>query len=96
MALTQVKAKFQITLPKKVREVFELKVGDFVEAVPQQGGILLRPKMVVDKVEDLDTQLAASEAAVKAGRTLGPFKTAGAALKAAKVRARSPHRAVRR
>jgi len=96
MALTRVKAKFQVTLPKKAREASNLRVGDFVEATPVKGGILLRPKMLVDKVEDLDAQLEASAADVRAGRTLGPFKTAGAAMKAVKAHARRADKPVRR
>ena len=93
MALTRIKPKFQITLPQAAREEVGLKVGDLLDATPTRGGILLRPKVVVDmdKVE-LDRRLQAAVADVKAGRVLGPFKTASAAMRALKQRARHARR----
>ncbi len=88
MALVRVKPKFQITIPQAARSTVDVKVGDFLEAVPQKGGILLRPKMVVDKVE-IDNRIEAAVADVKAGRVLGPFKTASAAMRALNKRARA-------
>lgn len=88
MALTRVKPKFQVTIPEATRKAVGLKVGDFVEATPSKGGIFLRPKVVVDKV-DLDKRLEAAEAAYREGRYLGPFKTASAAMRALKRRART-------
>ncbi len=91
MALTRIKPKFQITLPQSARTPVGLKVGDFLDATITRGGILLRPKMVVDKVE-LDKRLEAAEADVKAGRVQGPFKTASATMRALKPRARRARR----
>lgn len=88
MALTRVKPKFQVTIPEATRKAVGLKVGDFVEATPQKGGIFLRPQVVIDKVE-LEKRFEAAERAVKEGRVLGPFKTAGAAMRALKQRARA-------
>lgn len=91
MALTKVGPKFQVTIPKVAREAIGLNVGDLVEATPTKNGVLLRPKVVVDK--DITKRLEAAEAAVKAGRVLGPFASAGAALRAIKrhARARTHH-----
>jgi len=91
MALTRVKPKFQITIPEVTRRAVGLKVGDFVDATPAKGGILLRPKVVVDKV-DVDQRFEESMAAYKDGRYLGPFKTASAAMRALKQRARRARR----
>jgi AbrB family looped-hinge helix DNA binding protein len=93
MALTRIKPKFQITLPQSARTPVGLKVGDFLDATPTRGGILLRPKVVVDmdKVE-LDKRLEAAVADVKAGRVLGPFKTASATMRALKQQARRARR----
>ncbi len=93
MALTRIKPKFQITLPQAARDEVGLKVGDFLDATPTRGGILLRPKVVVDmdKVE-LDRRLEAAMADVKAGRVLGPFKTASATMRALKQQARRARR----
>jgi AbrB family looped-hinge helix DNA binding protein len=91
MALTKVGPKFQVTIPKVAREAIGLNVGDLVDATPTKNGVLLRPKVAVDK--DLSKRLEAAEAAVKAGRVLGPFTSPGAALRAIKrhARARTHH-----
>ena len=49
MALTKVGPKFQVTIPKVAREAIGLSVGDLVEATPTKDGVLLRPKVAVDK-----------------------------------------------
>src|SRR5262249_6409770 len=98
MATTATKGgqKFQVTIPKNVREAVGLKVGDLVEATVRRGGIVLRQKALIDKTVGLARQLEESEAAVRAGRVLGPFTSAGAAMKAVKACARRVHRTVRR
>lgn len=87
MALTKVGPKFQVTIPKVAREAIGLNVGDLLEATPTKNGVLLRPKTVVDK--EISKRLEAAEAAAKAGRVLGPFTSAGAALRALKRHARA-------
>lgn len=96
MALIKVGPKFQVTIPKAARAAIGIKVGDLVDATPTNGGILLRPKLVVDRDPELQKQLEASEAAVKEGRVLGPFTSAGAAMKAVRAYARRADRTVRR
>jgi len=49
MALVTVKPKFQVTIPAKLRERIDLHEGDLMEATLVEGGILLRPKDVVDR-----------------------------------------------
>jgi AbrB family looped-hinge helix DNA binding protein len=95
-AATKVGPKFQVTIPKNVRDAVGLKVGDLVEASVGRDGIVLRQKVLIDKPVSLGRQLEESDAAVKAGRVLGPFKSAGAALKAVKAHARRADRTVRR
>ncbi|MFT4233991.1 MAG: AbrB/MazE/SpoVT family DNA-binding domain-containing protein [Microbacterium sp.] len=58
MSLVTVKPKFQVTIPVKLREQIALQEGDVLDAVLVQGGILLRPKAVVDKL-DVANQLNA-------------------------------------
>jgi AbrB family looped-hinge helix DNA binding protein len=87
--------KYQVTIPKNVREALGLKVGDLVETTVSPEGAVIRPVVLARKTVTLKKQLAESEVAVKAGRVLGPFKTAGAAMKAAKAHARRTHRTVR-
>jgi hypothetical protein len=53
-------------------------------------------KVLIGKPVSLARQLEESEAEVKAGRVLGPFKTAGAAMNAVKAHARRADRTVRR
>jgi AbrB family looped-hinge helix DNA binding protein len=98
MATTALKVgpKYQVTIPKDVRDALGIKVGDLVEATLDRRGAVIRPVEIVHKKVDLKKQLQESEAAVKEGRVLGPYKTAGAAMKAAKAYARRAHRTVRR
>ena len=89
MATTALKVgpKYQVTIPKDVRDALGIKVGDLVEATVDRRGALIRPVEVVPK--KVRRRLEAAEADVKAGRTLGPFKTASAAMRALKQKARA-------
>ena len=49
MPLVTVKEKFQVTIPAKVRDQVSLHVGDVLEASVEEGAIVLRPKVVVDR-----------------------------------------------
>lgn len=95
MALTKVGPKFQVTIPKAARAAAGIKLGDIMEATAEHGSIVLRPKVLSDRDPELEKQLEASEAAVAVGRTLGPFSSAGAAMKAVKAHARRAGRTVR-
>ena len=88
---TKVGPKYQVVIPKKVREATGLKPGDLIEAEPVREGILLRPKVLVDR--GLEEALAEAEADVRAGRMTGPYKSARALVRAAKryARARGRH-----
>lgn len=94
--LTTVKPKYQVTIPKVVSEAAGFRVGDLLEATAGGGVVVLRPKVVVDRDPMVERDLEAAEADVKAGRVLGPFKTAGAAMRAVKAHARRAHAHVRR
>ncbi len=87
--------KFQVTIPKKVRDALGIKAGDLVEtSLTPEGAALIRPVVLVHrKVDHLDKRFEAAEADVKAGRTVGPFKTARAAMNALnkRVHARRVH-----
>jgi bifunctional DNA-binding transcriptional regulator/antitoxin component of YhaV-PrlF toxin-antitoxin module len=69
MALVAVKNKFQIVIPRAVREAVGVEVGDFLEAKAEAGKITFTPKSVVDR------GIAESMADFAAGRSHGPFKT---------------------
>lgn len=85
--------KYQVTIPKPVRDALGLKVGDLVETTISRAGAVIRPVVLVPKKVDLAKRFEAAERAVKEGRVLGPFKTASAAMRALKQRARArrPH-----
>ncbi|MCC6847420.1 MAG: AbrB/MazE/SpoVT family DNA-binding domain-containing protein [Deltaproteobacteria bacterium] len=96
MAITAQKVgpKFQVTIPKKVRDALGIKAGDLVEtSLTREGAALIRPVVLVHRKVDLDKRFEAAEADVKAGRTVGPFKTARAAMNALnkRVHARRVH-----
>lgn len=89
---TKVGAKFQVTIPQEVREAVGLKTGDLVQAsVGGDGTIVLRRKLLVDRDPELERDLEAAEADVKAGRVLGPFDNAPSALRALNAPKRRVH-----
>lgn len=68
MALITVKDKFQVTIPAKLRERVGVRVGDLMEATVHEGGILLRPKAVVDRdvvADQLERVLRAAPVALE-------------------------------
>ena len=91
MELVAVKNKFQIVIPKDIRKSVAIKIGDFMEARAERGRVVLIPKKVVDysdfpNADDeytrtqrriINRELAEALADVRAGRTAGPFNTAG-------------------
>jgi len=89
--ITRVGPKFQVTIPKEVREVLGLRVGDFVQASVGRGRtIIIRRKRLVDFDAALEEDLAAAEADYRAGRLLGPFDTAEETIAALKQGSGSP------
>lgn len=80
MALTRIRPKNQVTLPDPVRDAAGLKVGDLLDATVVRGGVLLRAKAVVDKVE-LSSRLDEAIADVKAGRVSKPYRSARALVR---------------
>ena len=54
MSLVMVKDKFQVTIPARLRQELNLKVGDMLEAVVEGDRIVLRPKVVVDRAAIAD------------------------------------------
>lgn len=91
--VTKVGPKYQVTIPKQVREQIGLKVGDLVQARVGKGHtIIMERKRLVDFDAGLEDDLAAAEADYKAGRVLGPFETAEQAVAALKQRPGKPQR----
>ncbi len=96
---TKVGPKYQVTIPKKVRDAVGLKVGDLVEATVGRDGIVLRPKVqiLIDKDPVVEKALAEALAEVKAGRVSKPQKSARTLVRDALQRGRelSKNRPVR-
>ncbi len=74
MTLVKVRRAGQITLPVELREQFALKEGTYLEAEAVQGGILLKPKTVVDRTQAwqrvLDAMGQVVDTAPKPGQTV--------------------------
>lgn len=93
MPVVTVKDKFQVTIPAKLRERVPLRVGDRLEATVHGGGILLRPKGIVDRDAAADELAALLRDAPAAPEDEGKpepviIEEAIAAVAAARARAR--------
>ena len=73
--------KFQVTIPKKVREALGIKAGDLVETSLGRDGAVIRPVQLVPRTVDIEKELEAAMAEVKAGRVSKPFKSARALVR---------------
>lgn len=89
--------KFQVTIPKKVRDALGIKAGDLVETMLGREGAIIRPVELVPRKVDIERELEAAMADVKAGRMSKPFKSARALVRDARRRGRelSKNRSVR-
>jgi AbrB family looped-hinge helix DNA binding protein len=69
MTIVTVKNKFQIVIPRSVRDKIGIHVGDLLEARVERGKVTFSPKSVVDRAiaEGLDD--------IRKGRVKGPFDT---------------------
>jgi len=76
MPLVKVKEKYQVTIPASLRQKAGLAVGDLLEAKVEGKKITLSPKRVIDR------ELALALEDFKKGRSIGPFRTARAAVRA--------------
>jgi AbrB family looped-hinge helix DNA binding protein len=52
MPYVKVKTKGQVTIPAEFRRDLNLKEGDLLEALVEHGGIVLKPKTVVDRYDE--------------------------------------------
>jgi AbrB family looped-hinge helix DNA binding protein len=52
MPYVKVKTKGQVTIPAEFRRDLNLKEGDLLEAVVERGGIVLKPKTMVDRYDE--------------------------------------------
>ena len=52
MPVVRVKRKFQVTIPAEVRTRLGLGEGDYLEVTEEDGHIVLKPKVVLDKPDE--------------------------------------------
>ena len=52
MPYVKIKTKGQVTIPAEFRRDLNLKEGDLLEALVEKGGIVLKPKTVVDRYDE--------------------------------------------
>ncbi|SRR5260370_12739496 len=50
MAIVTVKNKYQVVIPRAIRETLGISRGDLLEAKVERGRITYTPKMVVDRI----------------------------------------------
>jgi AbrB family looped-hinge helix DNA binding protein len=87
MPIVTVKNKYQVVIPRRVREQVGVAIGDVLEARAVRGRIVFEPKSIVDRgiAEGLED--------IKKGRVYGPYRTVAEAMKAFQRRgAKSPKR----
>lgn len=82
MDFVTVKNKFQIVIPRHVRERMNVEIGDILEAGIEDGKIIFTPKSLVDR------HVAEGLEDARKGRTHGPYGTAEDAVSALEARAK--------
>ena len=73
----------QITLPKEFREALGVKEGDLLEAEMKENQMVLKPKILIDKIPESEYELSeqgkvkvrAALEDYKKGRVDGPFRS---------------------
>ncbi len=69
MSIVTVKNKYQVVIPRALRERAGVNIGDLLEAKVERGKITFTPKSLVDR------GVAQSLEDFKRGRAHGPFST---------------------
>jgi AbrB family looped-hinge helix DNA binding protein len=80
MPIVTVKNKYQVVIPRHVREQIGVAIGDVLEARAVKSKIVFEPKSIVDRgiaegIEDIEK-----------GRIHGPYRTVAEAMKAFQTR----------
>ena len=76
MATVKIGRSRQVVIPKPIHDQLGLKPGDLLEVKLQQNQVVFTPKELVDR------ELALALEDFKAGRFIGPFRTAKAGIRA--------------
>jgi AbrB family looped-hinge helix DNA binding protein len=82
MNIVAVNNKFQVVIPRHVRELAHIAAGDLLEAGVEDGRIVFTPKSMADR------HIAEGLEDVRDGRTHGPYSTVRDAVAALEARAR--------
>ena len=83
MPISKLGQRRQVVIPKQIWDELGLETGDYVEVQRVKGTVVITPKKLVDRDEELtpaqraviDERLAEAEADIQAGRVSGPFTT---------------------
>ena len=76
----QIRGHGQITIPKKIRELFNLADGDVLVIEEREDGILMKPRKLFDPAqawfwtEEWQKKERQAAGDINAGRISGPFK----------------------
>jgi AbrB family looped-hinge helix DNA binding protein len=76
LATVKIGKSRQVVIPKVIHDQLGLKPGDILEVKLRKNQVVFTPKELVDR------ELALAIEAFKAGRFIGPFRTAKAGLRA--------------
>jgi AbrB family looped-hinge helix DNA binding protein len=76
----QIRGHGQITIPKRIRERFNLEEGDILVIEEREDGILMKPRKLLDPTQawfwtkEWQEKERQADEDIKAGRVSGPFK----------------------
>jgi len=90
MALMKIRKNYQITIPRNLRNRFNLAEGDYVEVETRNGTIVLKPVKVIQPDQEYfytnewQKKEAEVDEEIRRGDVVGPFDNAKDALKALK------------
>ena len=90
MDLVKIQSKYQITLPKAIRDFFDLKIGDYIEIEKNSEGIVLKPVSVISKDQryfhtpEWQNRESEADKDIEKGGISGPFDNAQDAIAALK------------
>lgn len=86
-SVVKVNHNFQVTIPAGIRKKYDIEEGDLIEARETKRGILLKPKLLLDKLPEVELskkgekmlQEALDE--IKQGKVSGPYDNINDLLK---------------
>jgi len=90
MALMKIRKNYQITIPRNLRNKFNLSEGDYVEVETRNGTIVLKPVKVIQPDQEYfytkqwQEKEAEVDEEIRRGDIVGPFDNVKDALKALK------------